>query len=247
MPEPQAGKQDTRMQKKHTSIAVLAMLAAGLSAAGYAAWHSHTLHAPLALAILALAAATSRMKVKLPGIEGNMSVNLPFLLLAAHTLSGLEAILIASISTVAQCWPKSGSKLKPEQMLFNVSMMAFATFLANTIAQTGVKLQTPVVAAATAAFFLGQTVPVAGIIHLTQGTSMSGVWKSIAQLSFPYFVLSAGMSSMLNLASREFGWQATLLALPVMFGVYRSFRGYFGREGEANPPPPMAKAVRAGA
>lgn len=235
------------MRNPHTNIAVLAMAATGLTSAGYAAWHSHDLHATLALAILGLSAATSRMKVKLPGIEGNMSVNLPFLLLAAHTLSGLEAILIASISTVAQCWPKSGSKLKPEQMLFNVSMMAFATFLANTIAQAGVKLQTPVVAAATAAFFLGQTLPVAGIIHLTQSTSMSGVWKSIAQLSFPYFVLSAGMSSMLNLASRQFGWPATLLALPVMFAVYHSFRRYFGREGEASPVPQMAKAAGVGA
>jgi hypothetical protein len=234
------------MRKPNTIAAVSTMAAAGFTSAGYAAWHSHDLHANLALALLALAAATSRMKVKLPGIEGNMSVNLPFLLMAVLTLSGLEAIVIASISTMVQCWPKSGSKFKPEQMLFNVSMMAFASFLANTVAQTNLKSQPLVLTAATAAFFLGQTVPVAGIIHLTQGTSMRSVWTSIAQLSFPYFVLSAGMSAMLNLASRQLGWPTTLLALPVMFGVYRSFRGYFGREA-ATETEPMVKAASASA
>ena len=62
-----------------------AMMLAGVTAAGYAGFASHTLHPFFALAVLALAAATSRMKVKLPGINGNMSMNLPFLLTAVVT------------------------------------------------------------------------------------------------------------------------------------------------------------------
>ena len=61
----------------------------------YAGLASHTLHPAYALAVLALAAATSRMKIKLPGIDGNMSVNLPFLLMAVVNLSAVEAVLIA--------------------------------------------------------------------------------------------------------------------------------------------------------
>src|SRR5579863_8221165 len=92
------------------------VLAAAISSV-YAGLGSHTLHSFYALAVLALAAATSRMKVKLPGIEGNMSVNLPFLLMAVISLSAVEAILIAGVSTVVQCWPQQGKKFKPEQML----------------------------------------------------------------------------------------------------------------------------------
>src|SRR5271165_3470627 len=84
-----------------------AMVLAAITSTVYAASESHKLHSWYALALMALAAATSRMKVKLPGIEGNMSVNLPFLLMAVLSLSAVEAVLIASVSTVVQCWPQS--------------------------------------------------------------------------------------------------------------------------------------------
>src|ERR1700727_1679624 len=100
-----------------------AMMLAAAAAAGYASFVSHTLHVPFALTVLALAAATSRLKVKLPGINGNMSVNLPFLLTAVVNLSAAEAVAITCVSTVAQCWPQKSAKFKPEQMAFNVSMM----------------------------------------------------------------------------------------------------------------------------
>src|SRR5271167_54560 len=126
-------KPNTRLTQ--TFIAVMALAAAASTL--YAGLASHTLHPAYALAVLALAAATSRMKIKLPGIDGNMSVNLPFLLMAVVNLSALEAISIACLSTVVQCWPKSGGKFKPEQMLFNVSMMAFATSIASLIWNAG--------------------------------------------------------------------------------------------------------------
>src|SRR5271163_4235030 len=99
-------QQNTRLTKAFIGGMFLAALASTM----YAGLASHSLHPAYALAVLALAAATSRMKVKLPGIDGNMSVNLPFLLMAVVNLSALEAVLIACLSTVVQCWPKSGSK-----------------------------------------------------------------------------------------------------------------------------------------
>src|SRR2546430_11822669 len=49
---------------------------AGIGAAGYASFRSHNQHAYLALAVLALAAASSRLKVKLPGIKDRKSTRL---------------------------------------------------------------------------------------------------------------------------------------------------------------------------
>src|SRR5579864_6553276 len=111
---------------RRTKTFIGAMMLAAASAAGYAIFASHALHMYFALAVLALAAATSRMKVKLPGINGNMSVNLPFLLTAIVNLSAAEAVLIACVSTAVQCWPRKGTRLNPQQMTFNLSMMAFA-------------------------------------------------------------------------------------------------------------------------
>src|SRR5580698_6259196 len=108
-----------------------AMMLAAAITAGYATVMSHTLHAYFALAVLVLAAVTSRMKVKLPGINGNMSVNLPFLLTAVVSLSAAEAVVITLVSTAVQCWPRKGTKFNPQQMAFNASMMAFASCAAS--------------------------------------------------------------------------------------------------------------------
>jgi hypothetical protein len=235
-----------RTRLTQTFIGAMALLA--ITSTTYAALQSHTTHLYYAMALLALSAATSRMKVKLPGIEGNMSVNLPFLLMAVISLSAVEAILIAGLSTVVQCWPKPNGKFRPDQMLFNVSMMAFATSMANllwTASWLNQASQPLVLASATAAFFLGQTVPVAGIINLTQGEALRKTWVSIVQLSFPYYVVSAGMTSMLNLVSHRFGWQAALVVFPVMYGIHTSYRLYFGRESEALRTPPLARSASA--
>ena len=242
-------KNNTRLTQTFIALMVLAAIASST----YAGLGSHTIHATYALALLGLAAATSRMKVKLPGINGNMSVNLPFLLMAVVNLSAVEAVLIASVSTVVQCWPKLEAKFKPEQMLFNVSMMAFATSMANLIWNAGwlgkgVAASEPLMlASATAAFFLGQTAPVAGIIKLAEGVAMRRVWFSIMQLSFPYFVLSAGMTSMMNVVSHHFGWQVALVALPVMYGIHQSYRRYFAGTVEAVRSTPLARTATAGA
>jgi hypothetical protein len=241
-------KPNTRLTR--TFIAGMAVAAAAGTV--YASLTSHSLHPAYAVALLALAAATSRMKIKLPGIDGNMSVNLPFLLMAVVNLSALEAVFIASVSTVVQCWPKAGGKFKPEQMLFNVSMMAFATCMANLIWNAGWlgkaawASEPLMLASTTAAFFLGQTAPVAGIIKLAEGAAMRRVWIGIVQLSFPYYVLSAGMTSMVNLVSHHWGWQAALVVFPVMYGIHRSYRVYFARAVEPLRTPPLVRAASAG-
>ncbi len=108
-------------------------------------------------------------------------------------------------------------------MLFNVSTMAVAVgagaliFRAQFLVFTG------------AGFFLAQTIPVATIISLTEGGKMLRLWSSIAHLSFPYYVLSAGITSVITAASHLFGWQIPLLVLPVMYANYRSYQLYFGQ------------------
>src|SRR5271170_7757633 len=114
-----------------TQVFIGLMFAAAVAGTAWAGWKSHTLHSYYALALLALSAVTSRMKVKLPGVNGNMSVNLPFLLTAVVSLSAAEAVVITCVSTAVQCWPRKDAKFNPQQMAFNVSMMAFASCLAS--------------------------------------------------------------------------------------------------------------------
>jgi len=229
-----------------------AMTLAAVGAAGYATAVNHTLHPYFALAVLALAAVTSRMKVKLPGINGNMSVNLPFLLMAVVNLSAAEAIVVTCVSTAVQCWPRKSTKFNPQQMTFNVSMMAFAsclaslTFHAEWLRAMQWSSMTLGLVLATATLFLGQTAPVAAIIGLSEGKAAGPIWQSLAQLSFPYYVLSAGVISMVQTVSSHMGWQLALAVFPVMYGIHRSYQMYFGAAAETPRTEVLVRAAGAG-
>jgi hypothetical protein len=237
---------------RQTKTFIGAMALASVSLAGYAAFANHALHIYFALAVLALAATTSRMKVKLPGINGNMSMNLPFLLTAVVNLSAAEAVAISCVSTAVQCWPRKNAKLNSQQMLFNLTMMAFATstaslmFHANGLPQIWHSNPLGLVVA-TATLFLGQTAPVAGIVAVSEGKSPAQVWFSLAQLSFPYYVVSAGITSMVQTMSSHLGWGLALAVFPVMYGIHRSYKLYFNGLAESLRPQVLVRTAGAGA
>jgi hypothetical protein len=238
----------TRLMKAFIGFMVFAAAATiGDAVLNGRGWHPY-----LTLSLALAAMATSRMKVTIPGINGNMSVNLPFLMLSVISLSATESILIACASTVIQTIPRDGSKLKPVRVLFNVSMMAFASGAAGLLfhQQMLSKLSwvsAPLLmAATTATFFLGQTLPVSVIVALTDGGAIRRIWTNIAQMSFPYYVVSAGVTSMINSASEHIGWLAAMLLLPVMYAIYRSYRLYFARAmSSVTRPMTMSAAVGA--
>jgi hypothetical protein len=234
-----------------------AMMLTSAGAAGYAMLVSHSLHLYLAAAVLALAAATSRLKVKLPGINGSMSVNLPFLLTAIVSLSAAEAVVITSVSTIVQCWPRKDAKVRPEQIAFNLSTMTFATtmasfiFHAQSLARQGWTSNPTLLALAAATLFLGQTAPVAVVVGLSEGKNAGSMWWNLAQLSFPYYVVSAGITSMVQTVSAHMGWELALAVFPVMYGIHRSYDLYFGKLIEAARetarPQVLVRAAGAGA
>jgi hypothetical protein len=229
-----------------------AMMLAAAITAGYATFVSHAPHPYFALAVLVLAAVTSRMKVKLPGINGNMSVNLPFLLTAVINLSAAEAVVITCVSTAVQCWPRKDAKFNPQQMAFNVSMMAFASCLASLMFHAGWpgmqwSSSTLGLALATATLFLGQTAPVAAIVAVSEGKAAGQIWLSLAHLSFPYYVVSAGVTTMVQSVSSHPGWGLALAVFPIMYGIHRSYRLYFGQMAETLRPEALVRAARAGA
>ena len=238
---------------RQIKIFIGAMIAAAVITGGYAGFVSHALHIYFALAVLVLAALTSRMKVKLPGIDGNMSVNLPFLLTAVVSLSAAEAVVVTCVSTAVQCWPRKDAKFKPQQMAFNLSMMAFASCIASLMFHAhwlrGMQWSSSTLglALATATLFLGQTAPVAAIVAVSEGKAVGQIWWSLAHLSFPYYVISAGVTTMVQAASSHLGWGLALAAFPVMYGIHRSYRLYFGRMAQTLRPEVLVKAAGAGA
>ena len=240
-----------KSQSKVAKFFIGLMVLGGLASLSDGLLHMHPWHPAQFATMLVLAILAARLKLKLPGLNGNMSVYVPFILIAVVDLSLFEALMIAMASTVAQCFPKDGGKPKAVQTLFNVSAVAVAVGLAELTLQGRIPLPTAwvsdplLMSLAAASFFLAQTIPVAIIISLTEGGNALRVWSSIFHLSFPYYVLSAGVTSLVTTASHRMGWQIPLVVLPAMYGVYRSYRLCF-RRGET-PALPIAMAKAAGA
>jgi len=186
------------MRLPNKAIALTGCMSLGaLAAITYAVYTMRELQDYHWLVLFVLAVATARLKVKLPGLTGNMAVNLPFLLVAVTQLSLLEALLVALPACAVQCLPKGGGKPKPLQMLFNLSTTAVAVAAASSAGAHYAWL-------GAGGFFLAQTIPVASIIRLTEGGAIAKIWSSIAHYSFPFYVLSAGMCSIATSATAEF-------------------------------------------
>jgi hypothetical protein len=175
--------------------------------------------------IVALFAA--RLKVSLPRLTGSMSVNLPFILLALTELSLAEALLITGASTLVQCLWSENSQQKPIKTMFNVAVTLMAAQAAWFAMQATVPNSGLGLSLGALAYLLVNTIPVAAIIALTENGHLFGIWRKILQLTFPYFVLAAGVAGLAKLAAHAFAWYTPLLILPLMFFVQHSFTLYF--------------------
>ena len=169
----------------------------------------------------------ARLRVSLPKLTGSMSVNLPFILLALSELSLAEALLITATSTLVQCLRSEGAQQKPMKLMFNVAVTLIAAQAAWYTMQAVAPNSGLGLALGAAAYLLVNTIPVASIIALTESGNVFGIWRRIVQLTFPYFVLAAGVAGLAKLASHAFAWYVPLLVLPLMFFVQRSFAVYF--------------------
>lgn len=176
---------------------------------------------------LVVALFAARLKVSLPRLTGSMSVNLPFILLALSELSLAEALLITAASTLAQCLWSENSEPKPIKVMFNVGVTLMAAQAAWLTMQAMGPNSGLGLSLGALAYLLVNTIPVAAIIALTESGHLFGIWRRILQLTFPYFVLAAGVAGLAKLATHAFAWYIPLLILPLMFLVQRSFAVYF--------------------
>ncbi|MFZ1918355.1 MAG: HD domain-containing phosphohydrolase [Terriglobales bacterium] len=196
-------------------------------------WHSDNLTRFFCYLIIALLA--SGLKITLPGIDGTMSVNFLFILLGVLEMSLPETLIIGCAASLAQCtiWLEH-HKPDPIKVVFNVfSMMANAialSYFAFHRLERVLGQSTPLLLVITALiFFLANTVPVTIIISLTEGKSPRKVWSECYFWSFPYYLVGAAVVFLVDFVNKHTGWQTTLLILPVIYWVYRSYRLYLER------------------
>jgi diguanylate cyclase (GGDEF)-like protein/putative nucleotidyltransferase with HDIG domain len=214
-------------------IYIVATVALGAAVLAYALLHGHSNDLVKFLCYLLIAILASTMKVRLPGIEGTMSVHFLFVLLCVMELSLLETLVIGCAAALVQTLWKP--KRRPEliKLAFNLGMTSNAigfTYLAYHVSARYLSSSLSLLlVVAACAYFLSNTVPVSIVIALSEERSLRKIWTETFFWSFPYYLVGAAVVGFIHLAKRYVGWQSALLVLPVMYWLYRSYHLYLGR------------------
>lgn len=190
----------------------------------------------LYITLLACALLTSSLKVSLPGLSGTISVAYIFVLLSITCLSLPETVLLAIGSCVVQCVWRPKRKIRPVEVFFTAASVANAAYLSYALYHALAKLGTSqafsvlTLLASTTTYFCLNTFSIAGVIALTERyKNPLRIWRDGYLWSLPYYLLGASVIGLVELFAPRVGVQLPLAALPVIYGIYRTFRLYTGR------------------
>jgi diguanylate cyclase (GGDEF)-like protein/putative nucleotidyltransferase with HDIG domain len=177
---------------------------------------------------------TSTLKVTLPGIDGTLSVSFIFLFMGILEMTYAETLVLVVASVLVQSYWHSSKRLKPIQVIFNVSQLTVATTAAyctfNWLGRHILREQRPLaLACAASIYFLFNTSAMSTVISLADKKSIRRVWIDGYLWSFPYYLIGAAIAGFVSYLNRQIGWQTALLTLPVIYVVYRSYRLYVGK------------------
>lgn len=181
---------------------------------------------------LAVALLASSLKIKLPGIRGNMSVNFLFIMLGVLELSFGETLVIGFAAVLVQSYTRSHPK--PIHVLFNLSQIPVGTAVAFGVYRLAASriphAEEPLALLAVAiAYFAFNTLVMSVIIRLTEGKPLLKVWSECYFWSFSYYLGGAAIVGVVSFLNRHIGWQSSLLVLPPVHLIYRSYRLYVGK------------------
>jgi hypothetical protein len=225
-------------------IAAVVMTGAALLAHGLLQWKSGKQLELLALLVMTLIA--SRLKVKLPGINGTMSVNVPYLLMVAVRLNAGEALLIAALASLVQSIPSVKTRAAFVQALFNsaaITNSVAAAMLAFKVASSHGLFIPLSVTGAGAAFFLANTLQIAMVLWLAEAKNPFTAWREMARLSVPYYVLSTEVAAVICTAVQFAVWGEALALLPLMYSIHASYKLYFASPAAGEQLPVEAQPV----
>ena len=224
---PQSWKDMSAAPRFFVAVVVLC----GMAVLTYSVLHGSSENPLKFLCYLVIALAASRLKVNLPGIAGTMSANFLFLLLGVLELSLSEAMALGCAAVVVQCL---GDRPIPLQVAFNVCSTALA--IAVTFATYHYSLShyamgnpTTLLFLATCVYFVANTVPLASVMSLSERRSLRKIWADCYFWSFPYYLVGAGVAGMMSWLHGFADWQTSLLTVPVVYLIYRSYRLYLGK------------------
>src|ERR1700683_1026233 len=214
--------------KLYISLVVIA----GLATLLYAGIHQSSKNIAEFICYLGIAILASRLKVNLPGITGTLSVNFLFILIGVLELSFTETLILGAVSMLAQClYPERPTAI---QVTFNVCAGAISTALAyvtyhHRLANLVIDSRPLLLGLAATVYFIANAGSIAAVISLTERRPLTRILVGCYFWSFPYYLVGAGIAGGIVWLNETFNWETSLLLVPAVYLIYRSYRLYLGK------------------
>ena len=215
-------------------IYILAMVLIGLGCLVYSFRGGRSGHWDEFLWYLICALLSSKLKVTLPGMTGTLSVNFVFILVSITELDLPATLVIACASGVVQAILTAKVRPSPVQLVFTFTNMAASSTLAylvyhSSLVHRQVNSVPFLLCLCSLVYFLANTWSVGGIVALTERQPFWRLWLDRLFWTVPNYLAGAAIAAVHHGMVRYFGWQNSVLILPVAYLMYRSYRLYLDR------------------
>jgi len=208
------------------------IILAGTAVLVYGGIHQSSRNIAEFICYLGISILASRLKVTLPGITGTLSVNFLFILIGIIELSFTETLILGAVSMLAQClYPERPQAL---QITFNICAGAISTALAylvyhHRLASLLLDSRPVLLGVAATVYFVANAGSIATVISLTEKRPLTRIVVDCYFWSFPYYLVGAGIAGCIAWLNQKFNWETSLLLVPVVYLIYRSYRLYLGK------------------
>ncbi len=213
-------------------VAITALAGSLVLASALLHWQSHD---PLKFGCyLLIAILASTMKVRIPGIESTHSVTFLFVLLGVLELSLAETLVIACSAALVQSLWKTKQRPELLKITFNLFSLScngvYLTYMAYHLSARALHNSMPLLLfVAGCTYYLSNTVPLAIVIGLAERRPLRGLWEETYFWSLPYNLAGAALVGVMSFCNRYAGWENSLMIVPIMYVIYRSYLLYLSR------------------
>jgi len=177
-----------------------------------------------------LAVLASTMKVRIPGLEGTMSPNFVFILLAMAACSLSQVVVISLAAALVQCFWSAAKRPRLVQVAFSAAALMVSSASAYRLSHllltgSGAESSVPFVLLAGSLYFPLNSALVSVVIGLVNGQMLAEILQRCYQWVFRHFmggILFAGMIS--GAYSPSSAWRGALVLLPAVLLGFLYYR-----------------------
>jgi diguanylate cyclase (GGDEF)-like protein/putative nucleotidyltransferase with HDIG domain len=120
------------------------------------------------------------------------------------------------------------------QLTFNVCAGAVSTALAyavyhNPLVNELIASRPLILCFAATIYFIANAGCIGAVISFSEGRPLQRILVDCYLWSFPYYLVGAGIAGAIAWFNHIFNWESSLLFVPAMYAIYRSYRLYLGK------------------